>query len=259
MSVLRVENVSKQFGGLLAVDAVSFELRRGERRAILGPNGAGKTTLFNMLGGQLLPSSGCIELFGTDVTQMAPYRRADLGLARTFQTTNLFPNLSVEENVILTLQVGERLRLAMHRPARSYGRIRLRLAEVLEQWSLQEHRNTHVRYLSYGEQRRLEIALALATGPRLLLLDEPTAGLSLEETRMVESLIAGLDRDVSVVLIEHDMDVAFEVADWFMVLHNGQVIADGPPDVVRNDPRVREIYLGADLAEVRQDPTGPDG
>jgi branched-chain amino acid transport system ATP-binding protein len=244
MTPLRVDHISMNFGGLTALRDVSLSLEPGERRALLGPNGAGKTTLFNVVGGQLRPSSGSVELFGADVTALAPHQRAHNGLARTFQITTLFPNLTAEDNVLLALAALRPLRYAMHRPVRSYARLRSGAAELLAQWRLDRHAGELVRNLSYGDQRQLEIVMALANRPKLLLLDEPTAGLSISETKAVTSLVRNLERDVTILFIEHDMDVAFEVADRVTVLSGGSIIADGPPEAIRNSEKVREIYLG---------------
>jgi branched-chain amino acid transport system ATP-binding protein len=231
--------VSKTFGGLLAVDGVALALRAGERRALIGPNGAGKTTLFNLISGELPPSSGTITLFGLDVTRAAAHRRAALGLARTFQITNVFPSLTVLENCLLAVQALSPVKLAMHRPLSRYGDLHARARAVLEAVG------ATANHLSHGEQRQLEIALALAGRPRLLLLDEPTAGLSPAESQMMAGLIKGLDPAMTVLVIEHDMDIALEIVQHVTVLHYGRVIADGTREAVKADPLVREIYLGA--------------
>jgi len=247
-TVLEVEGLTKRFGGLTAVDDVSLKLRQGEHRAIIGPNGAGKTTFFNLIGGQLQPSSGAISLFGSPVTALPPRKRAKLGLARTFQISNLFSEMTAEENIILSLQALSPIKYTTYRPVLSYRGMMNRVDEIVDKWALSDTRHATVGKMSYGEQRRLEIILAMESSPRLLLLDEPTAGLAPAETLAVTELIGNLDPTVTVLLIEHDMDVAFKVADWFTVLHQGRVVADGPPEAVRQDPRVAEIYLGEDSA-----------
>jgi branched-chain amino acid transport system ATP-binding protein len=242
---LRLQAVSKSFGGLRAVDGVDLTVRPGERRALIGPNGAGKTTLFNLIAGALPVSSGRITLFGADVTGMAQHRRAALGLARTYQITNLFPTLTVAQNVVLAAQAHAPARFAMLRPVSHFGHLEERAREALLAVGLEDRAGTAVRHLSHGEQRQLEIALALAGHPRVLLLDEPAAGLSQAEAQLMTALLRRLDPAITLLIIEHDMDIALEVAQHVTVLHYGRVIADGPRDAVKTDPTVREIYLGA--------------
>jgi branched-chain amino acid transport system ATP-binding protein len=237
--------VSKIFGGLHAVDGVALAVRPGERRALIGPNGAGKTTLFNLISGALPPTSGSIAFFGRDVTRMAQHRRATLGLARTFQISNLFPTLTVLENCLLAVQALTPARLAMHRPLAGYTALHEGARASLAAVGLSDRAGAIVKNLSHGEQRQLEIALALAGRPRVLLLDEPTAGLSPAESRLMAELLAKLDPAMTVLIIEHDMDIALELAQRVTVLHYGKVIADGTRDAIRVDPLVREIYLGA--------------
>jgi len=237
--------VSKSFGGLVAVDGVDLTVRQGERRALIGPNGAGKTTLFNLISGELGVSAGAIRLFDRDVTRLAPHRRAALGLQRTFQITNLFPNLTVLENSLLAVQGLTRTKLAMLRPLRRFTRQRAEAIAALAAVGLEDRAHATATNLSHGEQRQLEIALALAARPRVLLLDEPTAGLSPAESQLMADLLRRLDPAMTVLIIEHDMDIALELALSVTVLHYGRVIADGPRDVVKADPLVREIYLGA--------------
>jgi branched-chain amino acid transport system ATP-binding protein len=242
---LRLDGVSKSFGGLLAVDGVTLAVRPGERRALIGPNGAGKTTLFNLIAGALPVSAGTISLFGAEMTNLRADRRAARGLARTFQITNLFPDLTVLENCLLAVQALTPTRFAMLRPVGAFAELRGRARETLEAIGLATLGSALVRNLSHGEQRQLEIALALAGRPRVLLLDEPTAGLSPAESRLMADLLRRLDAAITVLMIEHDMDIALELSEMVTVLHYGRVIADGPRDVVRADPRVKEIYLGA--------------
>jgi branched-chain amino acid transport system ATP-binding protein len=227
------------------VDGVDLAVRPGERRALIGPNGAGKTTLFNLIAGALPVTSGTITLFERDVTAAPSHRRARLGLARTFQITNLFPALTVLENCLLAVQALTPARFAMHRPLSGYTELHGRARATLEAVGLADREGARVRSLSHGEQRQLEIGLALAGAPRVLLLDEPTAGLSPAESQHMGRLLDGLDPAITVLIIEHDMDIALEVARHVTVLHYGRVIADGPRETVRNDPTVREIYLGA--------------
>jgi len=242
---LRLEGVTKNFGGLRAVDGVALEVRPGERRALIGPNGAGKTTLFNLISGALPVTLGRITLFGRDVTSAPAHRRAAQGLARTFQITNLFPDLTVLDNALLAIQAHTSSRFAMLRPAGAFGDLQARARATLDSVGLDGVADAVVRNLSHGEQRQLEIALALGGRPRLLLLDEPTAGLSPAESRLMAGLLRRLDPAITVLMIEHDMDIALELSPRVTVLHYGCVIADGSRDEVRADPQVREIYLGA--------------
>ena len=242
---LELRDVSKAFGGLHAVDGVALAVRPGERRALIGPNGAGKTTLFNLISGALPVTSGTITLFGGDVTGMAQHRRAALGLARTFQISNLFPALTVLENCLLGVQALTRTRLVMHRPLARDAHLHERARATLAAVGLEDRAGAAVKNLSHGEQRQLEIALALAGRPRVLLLDEPTAGLSPAESRLMADLLKRLDPSVTVLMIEHDMDIALDVARNVTVLHYGRVIADGSREEIKENPLVREIYLGA--------------
>ena len=244
VAALAVTRLSKSFGGLRAVQQIDLSLAPGERHAIIGPNGAGKTTLFNLIAGELAPTAGRIALFGQDVTRLPPQRRAALGLARTFQVNTLFPSLTVTENLLLAVQGTLPTKLRLHRPISSYRDLYDRARAVLESVGLVGAGEAIVRTLSHGEQRQLEVALALAGRPRLLLLDEPTAGLSLAESQRLTGLLKGLDRSMSLLVIEHDMDVVFDVAERITVLHDGKVIADGDRDEVKANPLVAEIYLG---------------
>jgi len=250
---LVVDNVSKNFGGLQALYRVSLSMETGERRAVLGPNGAGKSTLFNQINGIDNPTEGRIYLFGQDVTAMPAHRRTALGLARTFQITQLFPKLTLAKNLLLALQGLDGMKFSMLRPMNSYKRILLRVEELLDQWQLQDKQGVAVQDLSYGEQRQVEILLAMAQQPRLLLLDEPTAGLSPMETASVVKLIQRLPREVTILLIEHDMDVAFELVEMATVLHTGRVIAAGPCEEVRGSALVQEIYLGKKVQQDSQE------
>jgi ABC-type branched-subunit amino acid transport system ATPase component len=242
---LQLRGVSRSFGGLRAVDGVELAVEPGERRAVIGPNGAGKTTLFNLIAGALPVTSGRITLFGDDVTGVAQHRRAALGLARTYQITNLFPTLSVLQNVVLAAQAHTPERFAMLRPVGRFSHLEARAREALAAVGLEDRATSIVRQLSHGEQRQLEIAMALAGRPRVLLLDEPAAGLSQAEAHLMTALLRRLDPAITLLIIEHDMDIALEVARHVTVLHYGRVIADGSREAVRADPTVREIYLGA--------------
>jgi len=243
--LLSIESLSRSFGALGAVNRVSLTVDRAERRAIIGPNGAGKTTLFNLIAGSLAPSAGRIVFDGAVITGLPPHAVARRGLARSFQRSNLFPSLSVLESLRLAAASRERgsydLLGSVSRLPGPLARAR-QTAEVI---GLAERLAAPAGRLSYGEQRQLEIGLALATAPTLLLLDEPTAGMSPEESRRMTELLLGLPRAVTLLIIEHDMDVVFSLADRITVLHGGTVLADGTPDAVRADPRVYEVYLGA--------------
>jgi branched-chain amino acid transport system ATP-binding protein len=245
VTALELANVSKAFGGLLANDGVSLSVRAGERRAIIGPNGAGKTTLFSLISGEQPVSGGAIRLFGRDVTGLPPYRRAALGLARTYQITNLFPKLSALDNCLLAVQALSPTKFHVHRALAGYGEQWARARATLESVGLGGKEHEAVRNLSHGEQRQLEIALALAGSPKLLLLDEPTAGLSPAESSLMVELLKRLDPAISILIIEHDMDVAFEVTNRITVLHYGRVVAEGLAHEVKANPLVQEIYLGA--------------
>ena len=244
MAALEVTGLSKRYGGVDAVVDVSLGLAEGQRRVLIGPNGAGKTTLFHCIAGTQIATSGAVTLFGSEITRLPPYARARAGLARTFQITNLFPNLEVIENVLLAVAAFEKKGLV--RPMRAYRPFYERAERLLEQWGLAEKPQRLVRHLSYGEQRQLELALALAGSPRLLLLDEPTAGLSAAESARVVNMVRALPRDISLLMIEHDMDVAFELADRITVMHQGRIIAEGDRQAIRANPQVAEIYLGVE-------------
>jgi branched-chain amino acid transport system ATP-binding protein len=243
VSPLVVENLSKVFGGVRALDAVSFQVSAGERRAFIGSNGAGKTTLFNVINGQLPASSGEIRLFGRTVTGLPTHRRAALGLSRTFQITNLFPKLTVLENMIIAVQAAQGCGSVFYRRVDSYASLLRGAREMLEQWRLWEIRDETVASLSYGTQRQLDMVLALAGKPRVLMLDEPLAGLSASEARLAADFIAGLDRSITVLLIEHDLAAAFRIADTITAMDQGRIIASGTPDEIRGDARLRGIYL----------------
>ena len=229
----------------MALEGVDLVVQQGERRAIIGPNGAGKTTLFNLVAGELAVSSGAIHLFDQDITGLPPHRRAGLGLARTFQISNLFPSLTALENSLLAVQGLDRAKFSMLRPLERFPQLRERALVTLGAVGLEGRAATTVRNLSHGEQRQLEIGLALAGRPRVLLLDEPTAGLSPGESQLMAGLLQCLDPAMTVLIIEHDMDIALQIAGHVTVLHYGRVIADGSREDVRADPLVREIYLGA--------------
>jgi branched-chain amino acid transport system ATP-binding protein len=241
---LAIRGLSKSFGGLHAVNNITLELYPGSRTGILGPNGAGKTTLFHLITGVFPPSSGQILLFGRDVTRWPSYRRTGLGMARTFQITTLFPKLTVLDNVLLAVQGLRRMKFVMWRPLQSYREVHAKAQALLERVGFWERRQVEIRHLSHGEQRQLEIVLALASDPQLLLLDEPAAGLSSGESQEMATFLRNLDPHLAILIIEHDMDVAFAVVDSITVLHYGEIVEAGSPDQIRTSPRVREIYLG---------------
>jgi branched-chain amino acid transport system ATP-binding protein len=244
MEALRVESLSKDFGGVRAVSGVSFKVEAGEKLAIIGPNGAGKTTLFNLLNGQVSATAGKIYLFGQDITTMATHRRAHLGQARSFQLTSLFPNLTILKNVLLALLGTQPRRFQMFRPAIAKGHLLAKAQALLESIDLWERRDVPVQEVSYGEQRKLEITLSLASKPKLLLLDEPTCGLTAGEGGDFIHTLLHLGTEITLILVAHDMDVVFSVASRVIVLHYGQIIADGKPDQIQSDPKVNEVYMG---------------
>jgi branched-chain amino acid transport system ATP-binding protein len=241
---LALRGLSKSFGGLQAVKEVTLELSAGSRMGIIGPNGAGKTTLFHLITGVIPPTSGQILLFGREVTRWPAYRRTALGMARTFQITTLFPRLTVLDNVLLAVQGLRRMKFVMWRPLLSYRDVYAKARTLLERLGFWERRQVEIRHLSHGEQRQLEIVLALASDPQLLLLDEPVAGLSAGESQEMAQFLRGLDPTLAILMIEHDMDVAFAVVDSITVLHYGEVVEAGSPERIRASARVRDIYLG---------------
>ncbi len=242
--VLRLAGLGKSFGGLQALHNINLELPTGERHAIIGPNGAGKTTLFNVITGLLPASSGRVLLFGQDVTGWPSERRTALGLARTFQITSLFPKLTVLDNVLLAVNGLRPIKFVGWRFLSSYREVYDKAHALLGNAGFLERRNVQVRHLSHGEQRQLEIVLGLASDPKILLLDEPAAGLSSGELQEMARFLGQLDRKLGILLIEHDMDVVFDVADRVTVLHFGQVLESGAAADIRRSERVREIYLG---------------
>ncbi|HTW85836.1 MAG TPA: ABC transporter ATP-binding protein [Candidatus Sulfotelmatobacter sp.] len=244
---LELQGVSKRFGSLSVLEDVSLRVEHGERRGILGPNGAGKSTLFNIIAGELPCSGGHVTLLGRDVTRLRAHQRARLGLARTFQTTTLFPKLSVVENLALALQAGSSDRFQLLAPRRTRTARYDEARALLERVGLTASAETIVDALGYGEKRQIEILLAIAQKPRLLLLDEPTAGLAPGDTELVTDMLKREARSTTMVVIEHDMAVMFDVVDRLTVLHHGRVVADGPIDQIRNDAYVQDVYLGGKL------------
>ena len=243
-AALRIEGLKKAFGGLPAINGVSLDIAPGERRLIIGPNGAGKTTLFNLVTGDLAADAGRILLFDQNVSRFATHRRVHRGLARTYQTITLFPRDTLEHNLVLSLLGLSPLRWNWWSRLSSIQHFREEARRVLARVGLESLAQRPMSEVAYGEKRRVEIAMALAQKPRLLLLDEPLAGLSREERVAVKELVASIPRDVTVVMIEHDMDTALDLADRITVLHYGSVIVEGTRAEVVADPKTREVYLG---------------
>ncbi len=243
---LQCQDVSKRFGGLDAIKGVNLSIKRGERRAIIGPNGAGKTTLFRLISGEFPVTSGTIHLFGNDITRLSCHKRAYLGLGRTFQITTLFPTLTVLDNLVMAAMSLRRIKFSMLRPLFTHRVVYERAHEILEKVGMVERRNEVVSNLSHGEQRQIEISLALISDPKLLLLDEPTAGLSSAESALMTQTVQSLDPEITILIIEHDMDVAFQIAERISVLHQGCLFAEGSIDEIRGNDRVQEIYFGTE-------------
>lgn len=241
---LQLTAVSKAFGGVQAVHNVDLTIQAGERRALIGPNGAGKTTLFNLVAGELPVDRGTIRMFGRDVTRHTIQQRARFGLGRTYQISQLFSALSVLENLFLAGLRAQNERINLLRRWDQHTRERDWAYQVAEQVNLTGSLEIPIAELSHGQQRQLEIGMALATRPRLIMLDEPAAGLSPAERVSIASLIRNLSRDITMVLIEHDMEVVMSLAETVTVLHRGEIIAEGHPDEIRADERVQAVYLG---------------
>jgi len=243
-AALHLSGLKKAFGGVPAMNDVSLGVLAGERRLIIGPNGAGKTTLFNLITGDLTPDAGTIHLFGEEVSRLKPHERAHRGLARTYQIITLFPKDSLEHNIVLSLLGLSQVRWDAFRPLAARASLYENAHHVLGLVGLEQRAARPIGAVSYGEKRRVEIAMALAQNPKVLLLDEPLAGLSREERTAMKTLIAAIPRDVTVVMIEHDMDTALDLAERITVLHYGKVIVEGTRAEVVADPKTREIYLG---------------
>ncbi len=243
-AALWLDGVTRDFGGLRAVDEVTLTVAPGERRAIIGPNGAGKTTLFKLISGEDRLTKGRIELLGRDITHMPCHRVTRLGLGRTYQITQVFPALSVEENVILAAQGVRHGKFAMLRPLRSRRELVATAREAISRAGLDPVARARAAELGHGEQRQLELALALAADPRILLLDEPGAGLASAERARMRELVRDLPRETTILLIEHDMELALGLADRVTCMHDGRVVAEGSPDQIKNDRSVQDIYLG---------------
>jgi branched-chain amino acid transport system ATP-binding protein len=242
--LLRIEGLTKRFGGVVASDAIALDIPRGEFHAIIGPNGAGKTTLIGLLAGEITPQAGTIRFDGSDITSLPVHGRSKLGLARSFQITSLFPDFTALDNIALAVQAHAGHSFRFWQDARSDDALREPAAAALARVGLSGRAETRVDRLSHGEHRQLEIAVALATRPRLLLLDEPMAGMGPEESARMVGILRELKGDITTLLIEHDMETVFALADRITVLVYGRVIASGDPATIRADPAVREAYLG---------------
>jgi branched-chain amino acid transport system ATP-binding protein len=242
--ILTLTDVVVAFDALRAVDGVSLVVPRGQRRAIIGPNGAGKTTLFNAIAGAVPPTAGKIMFDGHDVTKLPPHRRAKLGISRTFQITNLLPTLSVQDNMVLALRGLTPRKFSLFGSPETDTGEASRIAAALKAARIAERADVIVKEMSYGEQRQLEIAIALVTTPEMLLLDEPAAGLSPSERSMIAEVIRALDPSITVILIEHDMDLALGLVDFVTCMFEGRVLVEEPPDGIRRNAKVQEVYLG---------------
>jgi branched-chain amino acid transport system ATP-binding protein len=249
--LLRVENLVRRFGGIVATDHLSLDVARGELHAIIGPNGAGKTTLISQLTGQLPPSSGTIRFAGRDITRLPAWRRCALGLARSFQITSLLPDFTASDNVALAAQAHDGHSFRFWGNARKASHLRAAAHSALTRVGLAHRADTVVSQLSHGEQRELELAVALATKPQLLLLDEPMAGLGVTESARMVHLLQELRREVTILLVEHDMDAVFALADRITVLVYGRVIASDTPAAIRGNEEVKRAYLGDAQAVTR--------
>jgi branched-chain amino acid transport system ATP-binding protein len=243
-ALLHIEDLTKRFGGVVASDCISLAVAPGELHAIIGPNGAGKTTLIGELTGEIAPNTGRIRFDGRDITALPTYRRSALGLARSFQITSLFPDFTALDNVALAVQAHAGHSFHFWRDARTESALRVPARAALDRVGLAGRADVTVSKLSHGEHRQLEIAMALATGPRMLLLDEPMAGMGPEESARMVAMLRELKRELTILLIEHDMEAVFALADRITVLVYGRVIATGAPEAVRANAEVRQAYLG---------------
>jgi branched-chain amino acid transport system ATP-binding protein len=247
-ALLQIEGLSKHFGGVIASDNISLAIPEGELHAVIGPNGAGKTTLIAQLAGELVPDAGRIDFAGSDITALPSWRRSLLGLARSFQITSLFPDFTTLDNVALAAQAHAGHSFHFWKDAHREAGLRQTARAALERVGMLDRADARVSRLSHGEHRQIEIAMALATGPRLLLLDEPMAGLGPNESARMLTLLRELKRQYTIVLIEHDMEAVFALADRISVLVYGRIIATGAPDAIRTNAQVRQAYLGENEA-----------
>jgi branched-chain amino acid transport system ATP-binding protein len=246
MEALRVERLSKNFGGIESLKDVTFAAETGEKLAIIGPNGAGKTTLLNVLNGQYSANSGHIYFMGDDITRLPVHKRAHLGMARAFQSSTLFPSLSVCDHLLLAIHGMRPSRRHVFRSFQTYIEYSGEAERHLKSVNLWEKKDNRVNDLSHGEQKRLEIAMSLALEPKLLLLDEPSAGLTTEESADVAAILRHLGPTITILIVAHDMDLVFGIADHILVLHYGEVLCRGTPDDVQCNVKVREIYMGVE-------------
>jgi branched-chain amino acid transport system ATP-binding protein len=245
LHALAVTSISKSFGGVHAVRSTSLVVPIGERRALIGPNGAGKTTLFNLIAGELPADEGRIEIFGVDITKKSVQDRAKLGLGRTYQISQLFLELTVEENLFLAGGANKKIEFHFLKLWRNYDAERSWAHQVAEQVGLKDHLDKKVSEISHGLQRQLEVGMAIAMRPRLIMLDEPAAGLSPSERGELSRLIKSLPGDITLVLIEHDMEIVLDLADRITVLYRGSVIAEGAPAEIKSNQEVQQVYLGS--------------
>jgi len=243
-TILKMVDLYKNFGDLTAINGFNLSIVKGKRHAIIGPNGAGKTTLFNLLSGRFKPTRGRIVFNGRDITGMSPYRISRLGIARSFQIINVFPQLSVFENVHAVLMSKNHIRYDFLRNIKRWKRLTEETVSLLEQIGLLDKRDIPAGFLSYGEQRGLEVGLTIASDPEIILLDEPTAGMSMDETRQAIKLIDRVTKGKTLVIIEHDMEVIFSLADIITVMQYGNIVATGSPEEIRKNQKVKEAYLG---------------
>lgn len=248
--ILRLRGIGRRFGGLHAVRDVDLDVLPGERRAILGPNGAGKTTLFNVVAGDMPPTSGTVELYGEDVTVLPARTRAKLGLARTYQQARMFLGLTVEDSIYLAIVGVEGGHLRPVRTPRREREIRKRVREGAGRVAIDGKLEATIGSLSHGEHRQVALAMSLATNPKVLMLDEPASGLSRGERQLLTELLLGLDREITLILIEHDMDIALTVAERVTMMHDGRVIVEGTPAEIRANELVHDLYLGSRFTEV---------
>lgn len=244
LSLLTVEGLYKSYGDLQILRNISLNLEEGERHVIIGPNGAGKTTLFNCITGTIPINAGVVKVADSVTSTLPNHRLVHLGLSRTFQQNNLFQNLTVEENIHLAIASRKPYRFQMFKPISNYKDLNEETLKLLEEWDILNRSHIKVNELSYGEQRLLEVILSMASNPKILLLDEPTSGMSPAETKQTSELIQSLPRSVSLLIIEHDMEVVFSIADKITVLHHGEMILSGTPEEIRGNELVKEIYFG---------------
>jgi branched-chain amino acid transport system ATP-binding protein len=251
MPLLLLDGLTRDFGALRAVDGVGLAVEAGSLHSVIGPNGAGKTTLFNLITGEIAPTAGRITLDGRNITGRPPHAMPRLGIARSFQRNNLFPNLTVAQNVWTAAFARHVPGVHLWRPVRAFAQVEAAVAAALGEVGLGAHAAARARHLSHGDQRLLEVAIALATGPKLLLMDEPTSGLSPEETRRMITFIRSLRGRYTILLIEHKMDLVMTVSDVITVMHFGAVLAEGPPAAIQGNPEVRRAYLGTAAGTAR--------